>query len=88
MCSGSLAFTAPQFEQVLINLCVNARDAMPDGGTLTIQARNVPERETQKFEHREFAHGEYVLIEVRDTGCGMSEEVKQRVDALWRELGL
>ncbi|MBC7830637.1 MAG: response regulator [Hyphomicrobium sp.] len=68
-----------EFVQALFNLITNAKDAMPDGGTLTIRARNVPERETQKFEHREFAHGEYVLIEVGDTGHGMSREVMDKI---------
>jgi two-component system, cell cycle sensor histidine kinase and response regulator CckA len=68
-----------EFVQALFNLITNAKDAMPDGGTLTIRARNVPERETQKFEHREFIHGEYVLIEVGDTGHGMSREVMDKI---------
>ena len=68
-----------EFVQALFNLITNAKDAMPDGGTLSIRARNVPERETQKFEHREFAHGEYVLIEVGDTGHGMSREVMDKI---------
>ncbi len=68
-----------EFVQALFNLITNAKDAMPDGGTLTIRARNVPERETQKFEHREFVHGEYVLIEVGDTGHGMSREVMDKI---------
>ena len=68
-----------EFAQALFNLITNAKDAMPDGGTLSIRARNVPERETQKFEHREFAHGEYVLIEVGDTGHGMSREVMDKI---------
>ena len=58
-----------EFMQALFNLITNAKDAMPDGGTLTIAARNVPERESQKLGHREFAPGEYVLIEVGDTGA-------------------
>ncbi|MCZ7596059.1 MAG: response regulator [Hyphomicrobium sp.] len=68
-----------EFVQALFNLITNAKDAMPDGGTLTIRARNVPERESQKFEHREFVHGEYVLIEVGDTGHGMSREVMDKI---------
>jgi two-component system cell cycle sensor histidine kinase/response regulator CckA len=68
-----------EFVQALFNLITNAKDAMPDGGTLTIRARNVAERETQKFEIREFVHGEYVLIEVGDTGHGMSREVMDKI---------
>jgi len=68
-----------EFVQALFNLITNAKDAMPDGGTLTIRARNVPERETQKFENREFIPGEYVLIEVGDTGHGMSREVMDKI---------
>jgi two-component system cell cycle sensor histidine kinase/response regulator CckA len=68
-----------EFVQALFNLITNAKDAMPDGGTLTIRARNVPERETQKFENREFVPGEYVLIEVSDTGHGMSREVMDKI---------
>ncbi|MFA5897957.1 MAG: response regulator [Hyphomicrobium sp.] len=68
-----------EFEQALFNLITNSKDAMSDGGTLTIRARNVPERETQKFENREFAPGEYVLIEVSDTGQGMSREVMDKI---------
>ncbi len=68
-----------EFIQALFNLITNAKDAMPDGGTLTIAARNVPERESQKLGHRELAAGEYVLIEVGDTGHGMSAEVMEKV---------
>ena len=68
-----------EFEQALFNLVTNAKDAMPDGGTVAIRARNVPERETQKFENREFVPGEYVLIEVGDTGHGMSREVMDKI---------
>jgi two-component system cell cycle sensor histidine kinase/response regulator CckA len=68
-----------EFVQALFNLITNAKDAMPDGGTLTIAARNVTERESQKLPHREFAPGEYVMIEVGDTGHGMSPEVMEKV---------
>jgi two-component system cell cycle sensor histidine kinase/response regulator CckA len=68
-----------EFEQALFNLVTNAKDAMPDGGTVSIRARNVPERETQKLEHREFVPGEYVLIEVGDTGHGMTREVMDKI---------
>ena len=68
-----------QFEQVVINLAVNARDAMPDGGTLAITTRNVTERESQKLAYHGMIVGEYVLVEVSDTGSGMSPEVMSKV---------
>jgi two-component system cell cycle sensor histidine kinase/response regulator CckA len=68
-----------EFGQALFNLITNAKDAMPDGGTLTIAARNISERESKKLEHREFASGEYVLIEVGDTGHGKSAEVMDNI---------
>ena len=68
-----------QFEQVVINLAVNARDAMASGGKLTIRTANVSEAESRTLGHAELVPGEYVSIEVRDTGCGMSPEVKQKI---------
>ncbi len=68
-----------EFGQALFNLVTNSKDAMQDGGTITIRARNVPERESQKIENREFVAGEYVLIEVSDTGHGMSREVMDKI---------
>jgi two-component system cell cycle sensor histidine kinase/response regulator CckA len=69
-----------QLEQVLINLAVNARDAMlPDGGLLTLRTANVSERESLKLEGEGVQRGEYVLIEVRDTGSGMSPEVLAKI---------
>jgi two-component system cell cycle sensor histidine kinase/response regulator CckA len=65
--------------QALFNLITNAKDAMPEGGTLSISARNVTERESQKLAHREFVPGEYVLVEVGDTGHGMSPEVMNKI---------
>ncbi len=68
-----------EFEQALFNLITNSKDAMQGAGTISIRARNVPEREAQKIEHREFQPGEYVLIEVSDTGHGMSREVMDKI---------
>jgi two-component system, cell cycle sensor histidine kinase and response regulator CckA len=68
-----------EFGQALFNLITNAKDAMPEGGTLSINARNVHERESQKLGHREIAPGEYVLIEVGDTGHGMSADVMDKI---------
>ncbi|MGE3769044.1 MAG: ATP-binding protein [Kofleriaceae bacterium] len=63
-----------QLEQVIVNLAVNARDAMPSGGTLRIETTTV-----QLPPGELLAAGDYVLLAVTDTGCGMSEETKQRV---------
>ena len=68
-----------QFEQVVINLAVNARDAMPDGGKLAIRTSNVGELQSRELGLSHVPPGEYVLIEVQDSGCGMSEEVKQKI---------
>ncbi|MGH6814868.1 MAG: ATP-binding protein, partial [Hyphomicrobiaceae bacterium] len=68
-----------QFGQVVINLAVNARDAMPGGGRLTIRTRNFSERDSLKFEPHGIATGEYVLIEVEDTGTGMTPDVMANI---------
>lgn len=68
-----------QFEQVITNLMVNARDAMPDGGTLTIRTANVSERDIQKQPHLAMPVGEYVMTEVTDTGCGMTPDVLAKI---------
>jgi two-component system cell cycle sensor histidine kinase/response regulator CckA len=68
-----------QFGQVLFNLAVNARDAMPDGGKLRIRTRKVSERESLKRAGQGMPAGEYVLIEVEDTGTGMPPEVMARI---------
>ncbi len=63
-----------QFDNMIINLGVNARDAMPDGGTLTIRTRNVTEPESRQQGYQILTPGEYVLIEVADTGTGIAPE--------------
>jgi two-component system cell cycle sensor histidine kinase/response regulator CckA len=68
-----------QFEQVIINLAVNARDAMQDGGKLNIRTANIAEPESQDIGAKHMPPGEYVLIEVTDTGTGMSEEVMEKM---------
>ena len=66
-------------EQVLVNLCVNARDAMSGGGTLTIETENILFDSEYAQTHSWATEGCYVLLSVSDTGCGMEEETLERV---------
>jgi two-component system cell cycle sensor histidine kinase/response regulator CckA len=68
-----------QLEQVIVNLAVNARDAMPDGGRLTIRTRNLPADEARRFGRPEIVPADYVLIEVADTGGGIAPEIVDRI---------
>jgi two-component system cell cycle sensor histidine kinase/response regulator CckA len=68
-----------QVEQVLVNLAVNARDAMPNGGTLAIEADNVSLPATPTAERPDGKGGDFVRLALRDTGQGMSDEVKKRL---------
>jgi len=68
-----------QIHQILMNLCINARDAMPQGGTLTLSARNIQLDENYARMHIDADPGPYVLITVADTGTGMSKDVKERI---------
>jgi PAS domain S-box-containing protein len=68
-----------QIEQVLLNLCVNARDAMPNGGRLIIEVQNREYEKTMLREHDVIRPGRYASISVTDTGCGMDEETQKRI---------
>ena len=68
-----------QIEQVLLNLAVNARDAMPKGGRISIEARNADLDESYKQEHQQVIPGQYVMIAVEDSGCGMDRETQARI---------
>jgi two-component system cell cycle sensor histidine kinase/response regulator CckA len=68
-----------QFEQVIVNLAVNARDAMPDGGKLTLRTANVAADEGARFSYKGMPLGEYVLIEVADSGTGIAPEIIDKI---------
>jgi two-component system cell cycle sensor histidine kinase/response regulator CckA len=70
---------ATQINQVLMNLCVNARDAMPEGGSISIKAENVFVDENYARMHLEAKPGRFVIISVSDTGPGMSPEIQSRI---------
>lgn len=68
-----------QFEQVVINLAVNGRDAMPKGGTMTIRTRNIAADETASFGYQPLPAADYILVEVEDTGTGMTPDVQAKI---------
>ena len=68
-----------QIEQVLTNLCVNARDAMPGGGRLLVETANIMADETFTGEHAWARPGRYFCISITDTGCGMGRETQQQI---------
>jgi PAS domain S-box-containing protein len=68
-----------QIHQVLVNLCVNARDAMPDGGELTLEAENVMVDAETAAQQLGAKPGPYVVLKVTDTGTGIPEEIRERI---------
>jgi two-component system, cell cycle sensor histidine kinase and response regulator CckA len=68
-----------QFEQVIVNLAVNARDAMPDGGKLTIKTANVSAQECETLSYKGMPVADYVRIDVTDTGTGIPPEIIDKI---------
>ena len=76
---GKIKVDRSQLEQAILNLAVNARDAMPAGGTLAIQARNVHFSETQVWQHSSLPPGSYVALTISDTGVGIDPDAQSRI---------
>jgi two-component system cell cycle sensor histidine kinase/response regulator CckA len=68
-----------QFEQVIVNLAVNARDAMPDGGKLTVRTTNVSAEESTRLAYKGMPAADYVRIDVTDTGTGIPSEIVDKI---------
>src|SRR5437588_4433028 len=68
-----------QFEQVIVNLAVNARDAMPAGGTLTVRTANVTPQEAEQLAHKGMPAADYVRIDISDTGTGIPADIVDKI---------
>ncbi|HZT26198.1 MAG TPA: response regulator [Pseudolabrys sp.] len=75
----SVRVDVTQFQQVMVNLTVNARDAMPDGGKLTVRTANVTAEGCKQFAAKGMPAADYVLIEVSDTGTGIPPEIIDKI---------
>jgi len=77
--AGMLHADPAQLQQVLLNLCINARDAMPSGGTITVRAEQATITDPPWDREFQTEPGPYVVLSVTDTGCGMSSAVRSRI---------
>ena len=76
---GSVKVDPGQFEQVIVNLAVNARDAMLNGGKLILKTANITLDQDYVYRHTGMAPGDYIMFSVSDTGTGMTDEVKSHL---------
>ncbi len=76
---GQVCGDSTQLHQVIMNLCLNARDAMPEGGTLNIYAKNIFIDENFASMHLDAKVGSYILLTVADTGVGIDQELLERI---------
>ncbi|EJF76311.1 PAS domain S-box protein [Bartonella sp. DB5-6] len=67
------------FQRVIMNLVINARDAMPDGGVITIATNNITKQQSVEFDHVGFVIGEYVQLTISDTGIGISAAIQEKM---------
>ncbi|MET3589985.1 two-component system cell cycle sensor histidine kinase/response regulator CckA [Bartonella silvatica] len=67
------------FQRVIMNLVINARDAMPDGGIITIATNNITKQQSAEFDHVGFGIGEYVQLTISDTGTGISPAIQEKM---------
>jgi PAS domain S-box-containing protein len=77
--TGHILADAGQIDQIVVNLVVNARDAMPNGGTVTIKTRNIDIDAAVPWPHPGVGPGAHVVMTVRDTGVGMDRQVMERI---------
>jgi two-component system cell cycle sensor histidine kinase/response regulator CckA len=68
-----------QFEQVIMNLIVNARDAMPDGGKISLRVKNVAASECAAYAYKQLPEADYVVVEVEDNGTGIPLEIRDKI---------